>query len=123
MKTYEMKDLGYQRTPCELGYHVEVGKRVFQVPAQIIIDSRDTHYKDEQEDTWGFIVEGSLDRFEIRDWASNNMNWSEVAPYAVEIPVDPDEDDEDEFQEAWINGNYTLCQPLKTCDNPPAKGS
>lgn len=25
MKTYEMKDLGYQRTPCELGYHVEVG--------------------------------------------------------------------------------------------------
>lgn len=87
-------------------YHVCVNRRWFSIPAQIIVDARDTYYRDEQEDTWGYIEAGELDQYEIRDWASGNMDWADVAEYATEVRVEPDD-----FQEAWVNGDYEFVRP------------
>lgn len=107
MKHYEMKDLGYPRIPTPATYVVTMPDGTkWSVPVQVIADSRDTHYADEQEDTIGFIRAGGLSRFEIQDWAGNNMNWSDVKDYATEVPrpfglkVD--------FEEGWSNGEKEI---------------
>ena len=43
------------------------------------------------------------DEYEIHDWASGNMDWSDVKDVAVQI-VPPKTD----YQEGWINGDYEL---------------
>lgn len=80
------------------------------VPVEVIARSRAAHYAHE----FGGDVERSLaedtlpmfadDPFEIEDWASNNMNWSDVQNVAFKCgePSPPD------FQEAWINGEKEI---------------
>ena len=56
MKSYQAKKLGYKRTPTKTVVRVKFNNGdVFDVPAQIIADSRDENYADEKEDTIGFI--------------------------------------------------------------------
>ncbi len=87
----------------------------WDVPVEVIARHRANAYKAEfdddverslLEDTGPLFEESS---FEIIDWAANNMNWSDVAPYArlaVPAPVLTDA----EKQEAWMNGQKRVLQ-------------
>ena len=103
---YQMKDLGYTRTPTSAVFRVEMedGSK-WDVPVQAIVDSRDEYYRDDQEDTVA-MVRKSLETYEIHDWAGNNMNWDEVEAFAVPAPVrvfkKPD------YQEGWCNGEKEI---------------
>jgi hypothetical protein len=99
---YTMKDLGYKRTPTDAMLRVEMedGSK-WDVPVQVIADSRDEHYADEQEDTVGFIRAGGLTDYEIKDWAAGNMNWSDVQECATKADLPPRKID---WQEGWTNG-------------------
>lgn len=96
-KKYEMKDLGYPRTPCDARVRVTFsnGER-WELPAQVVVDDRDANYQDELENTYGYILTGSLDGHAITRWLSGNMNWCEVDEYATRVadptPVDYDRD-------------------------------
>jgi len=58
--TYTMKDLGYTRTPTDAMYQVEMPDgSLWQVPVQVIADSRDENYVEDQEDTIGYIRTGT----------------------------------------------------------------
>jgi hypothetical protein len=47
------------------------------------------------------------DMAELRDWASGNMNWSDVA--GVAFPAAPkNAPTADEYQEGWVNGYYRV---------------
>lgn len=104
--TYQMKDLGYKRTPTTAVFRVEMedGSK-WDVPVQAIADSRDENYKDEAEDTVGSIRRGRLDGYEINDWAGNNMNWSDVKDYAVRAEVKPKKID---WEDGWANGEKEI---------------
>lgn len=99
---YKMKDLGYQRTPTDALYRVEMpdGSK-WDIPVQCIADSRDENYSEDKEDTIGSIRDGGLDNSDICDWAENNMNWDDVKAYAVQVPSRPRKVD---FQQGWCNG-------------------
>lgn len=78
----------YKRTPAPKGMGVVVefeNKDRFFVPAQVVADDRDIAYFSDEEDTIGFIIEGSLDHFELTDWLSNNMNWEDVEEFVVKL--------------------------------------
>lgn len=103
---YEMKDLGYKRTPTEAMFRVEMGDgSLWDVPVQMIADSRDKHYRDDGEDTVGFIRDGGLGDYEIHDWAGNNMNWSDVKAFAVRAPSKPQKVD---WEDGWANGEKEI---------------
>ena len=98
---YKMKDLGYPRTPTTAELHVDMPDgATWAVPLQLIADSRDEHYKDDKEDTIGFIKKESLDDYELCDWAANNLNWEDVSEYARQIFMPPKMD----FEDGWVNG-------------------
>jgi len=95
----------YPRTPTTSIIHVVFPNgEVFDIPAQIVADDRDRNYADEEEDTIGFIRRGQLDDYELIDWLSNNMNWEDVAPFAVKVsepaPIN--------YEEAWCNAEKMI---------------
>lgn len=97
-----MRDLGYKRTPTTAMYRIDMGEGyVYDVPVQIIADDRDANYADDEEDTIGFILNGSLDEYNIKDWATNNMNWDDVKQYATRVEVAHTVD----HQDGWVNGS------------------
>ena len=102
---YHMKDLGYKRTPTDWVLRVEMEQGVWEVPAQIVADDRDRNYADEKEDTIGFIAAGTLDEYELLDWASNNMNWRDVADYATRVSKEIKKEDR---QDGWVNGEKSI---------------
>lgn len=79
-------------------------KSVYQIPSMIVARHRAAYYAHE----YGNDIDKSLeedtlplfeDSFEIEDWASNNMDWSdlEFAAILITCPVRVDYDDE------WVN--------------------
>ena len=92
-----------------MNLRIEMSDGIWEVPVFIIARHRAKYYAHE----FGGDVERSLvedtnllfesDPFEIEDWARNNMNWTDVARYAVlaeEKPIDR--------QEAWVSGNMAV---------------
>ncbi len=83
---------------------------VWAVPVAIIATSRATHYAHEFDgDVKRSLDEDTLplfaaDPFEVQDWASNNMKWSDVAHAAFKIK----EPEPCDFQEAWVNGEKSV---------------
>jgi len=82
------------------------------VPVLIIIEDRAKYMFKEHPDefpTLGDAIKDTAeyfaddDNYQLHDWASNNMNWSDVAKYAFKVakskPIT-----EEEKQEAWVNG-------------------
>lgn len=109
-KLYTQKYLGYPRVKTNAEFEVTMPDgSVWRVPVQIIVDSRDTHYASDEEDTIGFIRSGGLSEFEIRDWAGNNMNWSDVSDYAV---LQPKKLKKVDFEEGWSNGEKEIIGDL-----------
>ena len=92
-KIYIPKDLGYPRelTAAMIRVTFSNGEQ-WDVPAQIVADSRDENYKDEKEDTILSIRQKRLDNYDLIDWFTNNMNWSDVAKFAKKVrdcaPID-----------------------------------
>jgi hypothetical protein len=43
---------------------------------------------------------------ELMDWATNNMNWSDVSAFAQK--VEPRKLSAEEFQEGWLNGEKVI---------------
>lgn len=105
MKTYKQKDLGYKRISTKAMYNVKMEDgSIWQVPAQIIADSRDEYYKNEKEDTIKYIKNGELVEYDLIDWAQNNMSWIHVSEYAEKVESSKCID----FQEGWINGENEI---------------
>ena len=86
----------------------------WSIPVAVIAFDRAKHYREEfnnsiqeslNEDT---IPLFNSDKYEIHDWASNNMNWEDVREYATQevgaIACD--------YQEGWVNGDYELSRPI-----------
>jgi hypothetical protein len=81
----------------------------YEVPAQIIAEDRAKYYAtvdgyelDSQE--WLDEVNAALDDdFMIFDWVENNMNWSDLEPYATRIG-----DDTLSLEEEWSSGNHII---------------
>ena len=83
---------------------------VWELPVLQIAANRATYYADKDgvsfsesfDDDTVPLFEG--DDFEIIDWATNNMNWSDIELYAtrVELPPTPD------YEEGWVNGEHQI---------------
>ncbi len=79
---------------------------VWAVPTEVIARNRAEHYAHE----FGGCIEKSLsedtlplfeqDKYEITDWAANNMNWDDVEEHAIKI----ERDEEPNYQAGWMNG-------------------
>ena len=96
----------YERTPTTAMMRVAFPNgEQWEFPAQLVADSRDASYADEEEDSIGFIRAGSLDAFDLRDWAVNNMNWSDVAVHAKKVQDPPPIRD---FEEAWLQADRSI---------------
>ena len=76
------------------------------VPVYVIARDRAKHYASEfGGDVERSLAEDTLLLFEaspheVKEWAANQMNWSDVARYARKIKDAPPPD----FQEAWMTG-------------------
>lgn len=76
------------------------------VPLMVIAHHRATHFAHEfGGDLERLLTEDTLplfeaDSYEVKDWAANNMNWSDVVSVATQIEA-PGETD---YQEGWVNG-------------------
>jgi hypothetical protein len=99
--TYQIKDLGYKRTQSEAKMRATFSTgEAWEFPVQVVADSRDEHYADEKEDTIGEIRRGRLDNGDLTEWAINNMNWDELAPYAQKVAEPRSIDPADEWMSA-----------------------
>jgi hypothetical protein len=85
---------------------------IFVVPAKIIAENRADYYSaldgyDKGTNEWEAEVQNGLnEEFEIYDWAGNNMNWEDLAPYAKKIEDLSDYDYEDE----WPGAEIEICE-------------
>ena len=104
---YKQKNLGYKRTPTGAKLRVTFSNgEVWEVPAQVVVDSRDENYKSDEEDTAGSIADGGLSDYEVTDWASNNMDWSDMVPYAKRVGDPPKID----YEGDWCNATKEVVE-------------
>jgi hypothetical protein len=81
----------------------------YEIPARVIAEDRARYYADVdgyEEDSQEFLDEVNsalYNEYEIFDWVENNMNWSDLQPYAQKIS-----DDLFDIEEEWTEGNRTL---------------
>jgi hypothetical protein len=79
----------------------------WRIPADFIARHRATYYADfykEENTTYQELYDAEYelvmaDDFELTDWASNNMDWSDVVVVAERL-----DDEEFDYQEAWRSG-------------------
>lgn len=84
---------------------------VWAVPVLLIAKDRAKHYA--QRDGMSFqesMTEDTLplfnaDAFEVKDWAQNNMDWSDVQEMAQKVHH---VEDPDQYQEGWMNGEVDI---------------
>ena len=85
----------------------------WKVPVRIIAEHRANRYFERgeykslleslREDTFPLFEE---DEYQVEDWASNNMDWTDVEKYATRIK-DKGLSAED-LQEGWVNGEKEI---------------
>ena len=93
--------------------HVEMPDgHTYAVPVEIIARNRAEAYADEygddvgeslREDTIPLFMERD---YNIRDWASNNMNWDDVKAHARRL--ERDEKQEYDYEDGWCNGEWAV---------------
>jgi hypothetical protein len=76
----------------------------WEVPARVIAENRADYYATEVDGQpkgskeWLEEVRTTLsDDYDIRDWALNNMNWSDLAPHARRVAPPPQQN----YEEQW----------------------
>lgn len=75
----------------------------WKIPALFIAEERAKYYVEHDGDPSIFDdeIEFALtDEYELLDWASNNMNWSDVVSVAEKLP---DEEVSCDYERAWPN--------------------
>lgn len=83
----------------------------YGIPVEIIARNRAEYYahKEHGGDVAKSLRDDTLplfkDEYQIRDWAANNMNWSDVKHNTITLKKKVDED---EFQDCWVNGEYKI---------------
>jgi len=100
----------------------------WQVPAKFIAEDRAKYYaehdtksieeKEMREQEFNRVYEdefreslNSEDKYyNLRDWASNNLNWEDVEHLAKKIIRDTPENSKDDFQEGWVNGEKEVVE-------------
>ena len=81
------------------------------VPVSIIANDRAEYYApDYGDDVARSLAEDTGPLFAsddeaIREWASNDMNWSDVEPHAREVSWTSSSLDREHF---WVNGDYVV---------------
>jgi hypothetical protein len=92
-------------------YQVEMPDgSVWQVPVSLIAQDHAEYYaKVDNVDFDVSLRENTIpmfeDEYEIRDWATNNMDWDDVKHMARQVKAPNDSVD---YQEGWMNGDYEL---------------
>lgn len=82
----------------------------WRIPAQFIAEHRARYYVEHYEDAPAFGDEVAIalsDDYELKDWASNNMNWADVVKVAERLP---DEIVECDYARAWTNADKEVRQ-------------
>lgn len=83
----------------------------WKIPVKVIIDSHAEYYASVDNISFEHARENTLeffneDRFEIKDWAQNNMNWFDVEPFAKKVETLKTTSYEEEWtnidDESWI---------------------
>lgn len=83
----------------------------YGIPIEIIARNHAEYYAKEYEgDIAECLRDNTIPLFiddysEIRDWASNNMNWSDVKKHAITLTK---KINQDEFQDSWVNGEWMV---------------
>jgi hypothetical protein len=77
------------------------------VAAEVVAHSRAKFYAAKGENYTETFLDTMGDRDLLLDWAKNEMNWADVAPYARE-KADPKPITDDQRQEAWVNGELKV---------------
>lgn len=84
----------------------------YAVPVEVIARHRAEYYahKDYNGDITKSLVEDTLPLFqadhdEIREWASNSMNWNDVKDKAKQLMKRVEKFD---YQNAWVNGEWKI---------------
>lgn len=73
---------------------------VWGVPANIVADAYAKYFNENYEEDFAHVMGSD---YEIKDWASNNMNWADVKAQAFKVRTWMKETERD-FQEGWVNG-------------------
>ncbi len=82
----------------------------WEVPVLVIAMDRAKYYagKDFDGDIDQSLKEDTIplfesDSYQVEDWASNNMNWSEVEKDAVKVVIS-----DVDYQKGWVNGDTEI---------------
>jgi hypothetical protein len=80
----------------------------WDVPASIVAENRALHYSDGVKDgDYDEEYETAMaHEYTIKDWAANNMNWSDVQDEARKVS----EPNLGDFQEGWMNGEKEIVE-------------
>jgi len=84
----------------------------WKIPVRIIAEDRARYYAQKNHITFEQSLKSDTlplfeeEEYEIEDWASNNMDWSDVAIHALKI-TDRGLTIE-ELQEGWVNGEKEI---------------
>lgn len=94
----------------ESTYHITIGEVTYGVPVGVIAKNRASYYAEREFDgNMELAMEDTMNDFqdvdEIHDWASNNMNWSEVVDHARVLFSESPEPD---YEDGWVNGEWDL---------------
>lgn len=74
---------------------------VFLLPVEVIAKMRTAYYADldgfvEGSQEWKEEMEQSMNGYEVTDWLSNNVDWSDIKDFAVKQPTD-----EFDYDKGW----------------------
>lgn len=97
-------------------YRVKMSDGWWSVPAHIIADNRATYYEEKDGEDSSYRNEYDFaihDEDQLRDWARNNMDWSDVVAHATKCADVPDPID---YEEGWGNGE--TCVILGSIPDP-----
>ena len=76
---------------------------VWRIPRQIIIDSRDSYYAETVDDLLDGDYGNATPDEDLADWLFGDMNWKDVADYAVQVAGPRPPDYEEMFPDAEIS--------------------
>lgn len=76
----------------------------WDVPLEVIASDRATYYAREYNETLSDDERNDIE--EVLDWASNNMDWPEVADRATKVSEAAAPD----YNEGWINGHKEVVE-------------
>jgi len=82
--------------------------KVYLIPTEVIAEHRTSYYSDldgfeRGSSEWDQEFEHSM-KYEIEDWAMNNMDWIDVKYFAIEDPVKKDQD----YSKEWCNCKHSI---------------